>query len=80
MSLTSGCTSVSCPILSLSDATITETVTEESCQIEAGTNYQVGGPNGNLTLRAGKEIRLGDGFSVGIDGTLTLEIDPSLLP
>ena len=52
----------------------------ESWQIEAGTNYIAAGPNGDLTLRAGGVIRLGDGFSVGVDGKLTLELDPSLLP
>ncbi len=81
LSVTSSCSSVSgCALLSLSDDTIDSTLTEESCEIEAEMNYMVIGPNGNLTLRAGKTIRLGDGFSVGVDGKLTLELDPSLLP
>ena len=81
MSVTSSCSSVSgCSLLSLSNDTITTAVTEESCSIEAGANYMVAGPNGDLTLRAGKFIQLGAGFSVGVGGKLTLELDPGLLP
>ncbi len=79
--VTSTCSALSgCPLKSLSDDTILDTVTEEACRIEAGTNYMVAGPDGDLTLRAGEWIRLGDGFSVGVDGQLTLELDPSLSP
>ncbi len=81
MSVTSGCSSVSgCSLLSLSNDIITTAVIEESCEIEAEMNYMIIGPNGDLTLRAGKAIRLGNGFSVGVGGKLTLQIDPSLLP
>jgi hypothetical protein len=53
----------------------------EACDtIEVGPNYQVSGPNGNLTLRAGKVVVFGDGASVGTDGQLIVEIDPSLIP
>lgn len=80
MGVTSSCSAISCGLLSLSADTINMAKTEEACQIEAGSNYMVVGPNGDLTLRAGRVIRLTDGFSVGADGQLTLELDPSLLP
>jgi hypothetical protein len=31
-------------------------------------------------LRAGRKIELGDGFCVGVDAALTLEIDTDLVP
>ena len=80
MSATSSCDAIGCSILSLSDETIDAEVTEESCRIDVGPNYQVSGPSGDLTLRAGREIRVGNGFEVGLDGTATFELDPLLLP
>jgi len=61
----------------LSDDTVEEELTEQSCRIQMGSNYYVTGPNGNLTLRAARYIKISDGFSVGMDGELTLEIDPN---
>lgn len=69
-----------CPEIVLSDDTVLGTVVLESCQFAVGPNYAVVGPLGDLTLRAGREILLGDGFSVGPDAALTLEFDPSLIP
>lgn len=51
----------------------------ESCHFEVGPNYSVIGPFGNLTLRAGRDLALGNGFSVGLEAALTLEIDPNLM-
>ena len=45
-----------------------------------GPNYAVIGPFGALTLVGGRDVELGDGFSVGLDAALTLEIDPDLIP
>jgi hypothetical protein len=69
---------IACPDLVLSDDTIETTVTEENCQtIVTGPNFAVPG-TGNLTLRAGKSVGLGDETSVLTDGQLTIEIDPDL--
>jgi uncharacterized repeat protein (TIGR01451 family) len=43
-------------------------------------NVSVIGPNGHLTLRAGVAVVFGEGFLVGVDGKLTVSIEPVLLP
>lgn len=69
-----------CPELVLSDDTVLAAEDYEACQITVGPNYAVIGPFGDLTLRAGREIVLGNDFYVGLDAALTLEIDPDLIP
>ena len=69
-----------CPEIVLSDDTVLGPLVYESCHFEVGPDYSVIGPFGNLTLRAGRDIALGDGFSVGLDAAMTLEIDPNLIP
>ena len=65
--------------LTLSDDTVVGSELFEVCNtIATGPNYDVAGPNGHLTLRAGKTVAFGEGFSVGVDGRLTVEIDPAL--
>ena len=75
LAVTSSCQAMGCSVLTLSDDTVDGELTEGSCRIVVGPNYHVSGPNGNLTLRAERSIEIGNGFSVGIDGELTLEID-----
>ncbi len=60
------------------DTILVPTVVEVCNQITLGPNFAVAGPNGDLTLRAGNVVEARDGFSVLVDGTLTIEIDPSL--
>lgn len=80
MSATSSCSAISCGLLALSNETIEAVTSRESCQIAAGPNYTVAGPSGDLTLRAGKQVRLANGFSVAAGGQLTVELDSGLLP
>lgn len=69
---------IGCPDLVLSDDTIEVTLTEEHCQtIATGPNFAVSG-TGNLTLRAGRSVELGNETSVLTGGQLTIEIDPDL--
>lgn len=76
----SSCAAADGENLPLSDDTVLETVVYEVCDtITVGPNYQVAGPNGDLTLRAGNKVALGNGSSAGVDGRLTIEIDNSLL-
>ncbi len=77
LSVTSSCQAMGCTVLTLSDDTVDDERTEESCRILVGPNYHVTGPNGDLTLRAERSIDIGDGFSVGMDGKLALEIAPA---
>lgn len=69
-----------CPQLVLIDETVLGPEVHEACQILVGPFVSVIGPFGDLTLRAGSLIELGDGFSVGLDAILTLETDPNLIP
>ena len=46
--------------------------------ITAQNNFVVMGPLGDLTLRAGTSVVLGNGFTVTTNGELTVEIDPDL--
>jgi hypothetical protein len=65
--------------LALSDDTVTGTEVYEVCgTLTVGTNFEVAGPSGDLTLRAGGQVVLDDGFSVGLDGELTVDNDASL--
>jgi hypothetical protein len=65
----------------LSDHTFLDPELFEVCDtITVGPNLQVAGPGGDLTLRAGSRVVLDEGASVGIDGRLTIEIDPALVP
>lgn len=67
--------------LTLHDDTVLDTQVFEVCDtIQVGPNYQVSGPNGKLTLRAGNAVIFLDGASVGTGGELTVEIDASLVP
>ncbi len=69
---------VPCPDLVLSTEIVSETETRENCQaIVVGPDFSVVDP-GDLTLRAGKTIALGNTTSVDADGQLTLEIEPDL--
>lgn len=77
LGVTASCDAAGCPLLALSDDTVDDELTQESCRIEASTNYQVSGPNGKLTLRATRSIGLGEGFSVTDGGELVLEIGPA---
>ncbi len=75
------CTASNGENLMLTDDTVLNTQVFEVCDtIEVGLNYQVAGPNGDLTLRAGIAVIFSDGASVGLDGQLTVEIDSSLIP
>jgi len=69
-----------CPEILLSEDTVLAAEEYEACRIWAGANYYVVGPFGDLTLRAGRVIELGDGFTVGLDAALTLEMDADLIP
>ena len=72
-----GCAAADGENLMLSDDTVTGTEVYEVCEtITTGPNYYVAGPNGDLTLRAGESVIVGDDTSVGIDGRLTIENDP----
>jgi len=65
--------------LVLSDDTVAGILLFEVCDtLTVGPNYHVAGPNGDLILRAGSEVVFRDGFSIGTDGKLSVEIDPSL--
>jgi hypothetical protein len=67
--------------LTLQDDTVIDSQTFEVCgTIEVGPNYEVGGPNGFLTLRAGDAVIFKDGALVGVDSTLIVDIDPQLRP
>ncbi len=69
---------VPCPDLVISSEIVSGTETRENCQvIVVGPDFSVASP-GDLTLRAGKTIELGNTTSVDTDGKLTLEIDPDL--
>ena len=66
------------PDLALTDLVVDGNLTEERCHaIAAGPGVTVAG-TGNLVLRAGTRVELGDGFSVAAGGRLTVEIDPAL--
>jgi RHS repeat-associated protein len=66
--------------LLLNTGTDSGTTTHQSCgTVRAEGTYRVGS-TGNVTLRAGSRVVLGDGFSVASGGRLTLETDPSLDP
>ncbi len=64
--------------LTLDDDEVMGTMTKTAClTIDVGPDYTVTS-TGDLTLRAGDEIGLGNGTSVAPGGKLTLEIDRSL--
>ncbi len=69
---------VPCPDLVLSSEVVSGTEIRENCQaIVVGPGFSVAG-SGNLTLRAGKKIELGDTTAVGPTAQLALEIEPDL--
>ncbi|MCP4203253.1 MAG: hypothetical protein GY769_15120, partial [bacterium] len=71
---------VPCDDLSLSDDTVTDTQAHSTCgTLDAGPNYAVMGPDGNLTLTAGTAVVLNNGFEVGVDGTFIAGNDAALL-
>ena len=64
--------------LMLDSGTDSGTVTHQSCgTVRAEGSYKVGA-TGNVTLRAGNRVVLGDGFSVASGGRLTALTDPAL--
>jgi hypothetical protein len=66
--------------LVLDSGTDTGTITHQSCgTVRAEGSYRVG-TTGNVTLRAGNRVVLGDGFSVASGGRLTVGTDPALDP
>jgi hypothetical protein len=68
---------ISCPDLELTLAE-SGTVVHENCQrILTGGNFAVTG-TGDVTLRAGSAVILGDGTDVDSGGELAIEIDPDL--
>jgi len=67
-----------CPVLTLSDTTITGAASYEECAIEVGPNLTVLGPDGDLILRFGRSASFGDAFSVQTGARLVVERDPSL--
>ena len=75
----SACSAADGETLVLSDDTILDVRVFEVCdRITVGPNFAVAGPNGDLTLRAGNVVEARDGFSVLVDGRLTIVIGPSL--
>jgi hypothetical protein len=53
----------------------------ETCQkLVAGLGFQVSGPGGDVTFRAGEGIVLGDGFIIGDGARFRAEIDSKLIP
>ncbi len=70
---------LTCPDLVLAAESVTGTRMRTNCQnILVGPDFEVA-DNGDLTLRAGRSIHLGDGTSVDAGGALALELDPDLL-
>jgi len=61
----------------LENQAVSDTRTEEACLTLTAGPYAVASP-GDVTFRAGEEIILRDGFSVGADARFTAEIDPLL--
>jgi len=58
----------------LTDTTVTGVEVAEACtSITAHSGFHVDG-TGDVTLRAGERVALGDGFSVGTGGRLVLEV------
>lgn len=69
---------IPCPDLVLSSETVFGIETRENCQvIQVGPSFAVAN-SGDLTVRAGKRVELGNGSSVAADGELTIEIDAQL--
>ncbi|HZD03854.1 MAG TPA: hypothetical protein VE173_03020, partial [Longimicrobiales bacterium] len=67
-------------VTSVFGTTDTGTKTYTSCgTVQAGPSYTVGA-TGNVTLTAGHEVILKNGFSVASGGRLTAGVDPSLDP
>ena len=65
--------------VTLQDDTVLDTREVEVCDtITVGPNYVVMGPNGALTLRAGVLVMFVNGAEIWTDGSLVVEIDPSL--
>jgi uncharacterized repeat protein (TIGR01451 family) len=65
--------------VTLQDDTVAGTEFFEVCDtIEVGPNYHVVGPDGNLTLRAGRIVIFRNGAAVTGDGRLTVGINPDL--
>ncbi|MFC1665058.1 hypothetical protein ACFL17_05440 [Pseudomonadota bacterium] len=62
-------------LLELSNGTVNNAQIQEACEITAGPNYEVVGPNGNLTLNA-NIVRFESGFKVVSGGTLTIGSGP----
>jgi hypothetical protein len=66
--------------LDLQDMTLGGVVTFEAGRTITVTNCIVDAPGGNVTFRAGESVIFGDGFHVETGCTITVEIDPALLP
>ena len=61
----------------LSGDIVSDLRTYEACQTITAESLEVD-VNGDLTLRAGQTVVLGNGFFVKAGGSLTLTVDPSL--
>ena len=67
------------PIVNIVNQGFTSLETFEVCRtIVLGPNVVVWGPDGHLSLIAGRNVNFFDGFEVQVDGTLTVELDPDL--
>lgn len=67
--------------LTVQDQTIVSTQEFVVCNtFTGGPNLTVIGPDGHLIVRAGVAAEFGEGFFIGVDGQLTVSIEPILLP
>jgi uncharacterized repeat protein (TIGR01451 family) len=64
----------------LSDMTVDDERTFRACTSITADNFAVIAPAGDVTLRAGSWIALGNGFAVEAGCDLTIDIDPTLVP
>ncbi len=77
----SGCRAANGVDFTLADDTILTPKIYEACNsITVGPNLMVMGFAGRLSLLAGNTVILGNGTSVGVDGSLTVTIAPGLIP
>jgi subtilisin-like proprotein convertase family protein len=67
-------------VLDVSNQSVDAALDVPACQKLSSGDFEVVGPNGAVTFRAGSSIELRNGFAVGDDSELSIQIDPSLLP
>ena len=53
--------------------------TYEACNSITVDDHVVIGPGGHLILRTAGVVSFGEGFEVGVDGQLTVELDPGIV-